>query len=113
MLVHQVYALIQDEKVQNIIVGDDYEFANQAAREFYGPGAIAVDCLQYRCAIGDTFKNNTFYHVNPETGEETPLEYVPTAEQQVVTLTEENNQLKAELTNVQLALVSMYEGGDN
>lgn len=89
MIVHQVYALISEETVQNICVCDNYEMANYIARASYGDGAFAVDCLQYPCSIGFKYHDNNFYYVNPETGEETMVEYVPTQEQQVQTLTNE------------------------
>lgn len=123
MIVHQVYALVFEEKVQNVCVCDNYEMANYIARASYGNEAFAVDCLQYPCQIGDLYKNNVFYRVNDETGEETIIEYVPTQEQQVETLTneltstqlalvesyEENLVLQEEVTNTQLALCELYE----
>ena len=132
MIVHQVYALISEETVQNICVCDDYEMANYIARASYGSDAFAVDCLQYYCAIGDSYRDGNFYHLNEETGEEEVVKYSPTQEQQVDTLTnelattqedltqtqlalvesyEENIALQEEVTNVELALVELYEGG--
>ena len=109
MIVHQVYALISEEKVQNICVCDNYEMANFIARASYGDEAFAVDCLQYRCTLGDLYKNGTFYHINEETGEEIALEYVPTQEQQVQTLNNEMEDTQYQLTEAQLALVESYE----
>ncbi len=85
MIVHQVFAIVHEEIVQNIIVCDNYELANQIARGTYGEDAIAVDCLQYRCFIGCSYKNGTFYDLE---GKE--IAYVPTQEQQVATLQEVN-----------------------
>ena len=109
MIVHQVYALIFEEKVHNICVCDDYEMANYIARASYGNSAFAVDCLQYPCTIGDSYRNNTFYHVDEETGEEKEVEYVPTQEQQVFALTNDLEDTEEELTNTQLALIESYE----
>ena len=64
MIVHQVYALIFDEKVQNVCVCDDYEMANFISRATYGNEAFAVDCLQYGCSIGDAYRNGIFYRLN-------------------------------------------------
>ena len=86
MIVHQVYAMIDDQgNVLNVAVCDNYELANQLAREVYGEDAIAVDCLQYPCGIGDKYINNRFYHVL-EDGAMEEVQYVPTQEQQVSTL---------------------------
>ena len=95
MIVHQVYALISEETVQNVCVCDNYEMANYIARASYGNSAFAVDCLQYPCQIGDSYRNNTFYRTDEETGEEIVIEYVPTQEQQVQTLTNELENSKA------------------
>ena len=95
MAVHQVYAQISEETVQNIIVCHDYEMANYLTRSCYGIEAFAVDCLQYPCGIGDKYRDGTFYRVSEE-GNETPVEYVPTQEQQVALLTERLEE--AELT---------------
>lgn len=108
MIVHQVYALIADNQVMNVCVCDNYEFANVLAREAYGLQAFAVDCLQYPCSIGDLYVNNIFYRQN-EDGNYIEIEYVPTQEQQVFALTEENTALKEELTVTQLALCELYE----
>lgn len=123
MIVHQVYALIYNEKVENVCVCDNYEMANYIARATYGNEAFAVDCLQYPCAIGDFYKEGIFYRLIEETGEEFIIEYVPTQEQQVQTLNgeltetqlalveqyEENLALQDEVTMTQLALVELYE----
>ena len=104
MIVHQVYALISEEKVQNVCVCDNYEMANYIARSSYGNEAFAVDCLQYPCAIGDSYRAGTFYRKDSVTGVETAISYVPTEEEQLAALQEE-------LTNTQLALIELYEGG--
>lgn len=109
MIVHQVYALISEEKVQNICVCDDYEMANFIARATYGNDAFAVDCLQYACTLGDFYRDGLFYKVNQETSEEVVIEYTPTQEQQVFTLTQEVDATNNELTQTQIALVEQYE----
>ena len=88
MIVHQVYAIIFEEIVQNIIVCDNYELANQIARGTYGDSAIAVDCLQYPCMIGGTYKDGKFYDL-----EGNEVAYVPTQEEQVQTLQNVNELL--------------------
>lgn len=98
MVAQQVFALIYDETVQNVCVGDNYEDINRVARCVYGDEAFAVDCMQYPCTIGDKYIDNTFYtYVYDDEGnkteELTPIEYIPTQEQQVATLTNENNNM--------------------
>ena len=98
MVAQQVFALIYDETVQNVCVGDNYEDINRVARCVYGDEAFAVDCMQYPCSIGDKYIDNVFYtYVYNDEGEKTeelkPIEYVPTQEQQVAILTNENNNM--------------------
>ena len=121
MVAQQVFALIYDETVQNVCVGDNYEDINRVARCVYGDEAFAVDCMQYPCSIGDKYIDNVFYtYVYNDEGEKTEelkpieyvdkkeivdndydlsinrykeIEYVPTQEQQVAILTNENNNM--------------------
>lgn len=99
MTAHEVYAHIHDGVVQNVVVAYSYEDANRVARAVYGNDAIAVDCLQYPCEIGDKYIDGMFYKADGIT----PIEYIPTQEQQVKLLQREN----AELT---LALADMIGG---
>ena len=62
MVVHQVFAHILDNKIKNVIVCDNYEVANQLARSIYGQNAIAVECTQYPCGIGDFYIDNAFHY---------------------------------------------------
>lgn len=109
MIVHQVYAHIYDKTVQNVIVCQDYELANYLARCAYGNTGFAVDCLQYPCQIGDKYINGIFYSIDPQTGEPTPIQYVPTQEQQVKQLQADKAVLEKELTSTQFALTEQYE----
>lgn len=99
MTAHEVYAHIHDGVVQNVVVAYSYEDANRVARAVYGDDAFAVDCLQYPCEIGDKYIDGLFYKADGIT----PIEYIPTQEQQVKQLQREN----AELT---LALADMIGG---
>lgn len=109
MIVHQVFAQIFDETVQNVIVCDNYELANYLARAVYGETAFAVDCLQYQCQMGDKYIEGVFYHVDPETKEQTVIQYMPTQEQQVYQLQSDKKRLEEELTSTQIALTEQYE----
>ena len=62
MVVHQVFAHILDNKIKNVIVCYNYEVANQLARSIYGQNAIAVECTQYPCGIGDFYIDNSFHY---------------------------------------------------
>ncbi|WP_180994612.1 hypothetical protein [Clostridium sp. chh4-2] len=109
MIVWQMYAFILDEEILNITHCENYEEANRIAKAVYGEEAIAVDCLQYPCQIGDKHINGVFYHVDPNTGDQTPIQYVPTQEQQVQKLELDKTILEAELISTQLALTEQYE----
>ena len=93
MIVHQVFAQINNEIVQNVIVCDNYELANQLARASYGNSAFSVDCLQYPCGIGDSYRDGNFYRKN-EKGIEEVVKYVPTQEQQVAELQYTNTEFE-------------------
>ena len=97
MIVHEVFAQVHEGTVKNLIVCEDYPTADRLAKCIYGESAFAVDCLQYRCRIGDTYHDGFFWHVDEESGEEEQVPYTPTEAQEIVSLKEEN-------TNLQLAL---------
>lgn len=99
MPVHQNYAIIDEEgTIQNVMRCDNYEDANQIARAVFGNNAFAVDCCQYPCSQYDKYIDNKFYtYVKDSEGNPTDelkeIEYIPTQEQQVKSLTNENNKL--------------------
>ena len=103
MIVHEVFAQIVEGEVKNIMVCENYPMADYLTKCIYGNEAFAVDCLQYKCTVGDKYHDSCFWRVDPDTGEETQVEYVPTQEQQVAALQSEN----ADLT---LALAEMIGG---
>lgn len=82
MIVHQVFAQICDGEIKNIIVCDNYEMANWLTRASYGDDALAVDCLQYPCVIGDKYRDGVFYHVDDDRIEKA-IQCVQTVEEQV------------------------------
>lgn len=99
MVAHEIFAMIADNTVQNVCVAYSYEDANRVARAVYGDEAMAVDCLQYPCGTGDKYIDGVFYKSDGIT----PIEYVPTQEQQVA-------QLKAENQELTIALADMIGG---
>ena len=111
MIVHEVFAQIFEGEVKNVMVCSDYPTADYLTKCTYGPDAYAVDCLQYPCAVGDKYHDGFFWRVDPETGEEIKIEYRPTQEQEVEALKQENAELNSQLTDTQLALCEIYEGG--
>lgn len=100
MIVHQVFAQIYEGEVKNVMVCDNYELANWISRATYGNEAFAVDCLQYPCNIGDRYHDGTFYSVDPETEEETLINYIPTQEQEIQELKTSNKELIIALSDV-------------
>lgn len=106
MIVHEVYAQIVNGKVANIIVCENYPTADHLTKCIYGNEAIAVDCLQYHCVIGDLYHDNMFWRIDEKTREEVQVEYVPTQEQQIAELKQENEELT-------LAMADMIGGGEN
>lgn len=100
MIVHEVFAQIHEGEVKNVMVCENYPMADYLTKATYGSKAFAVDCLQYPCGIGDKYHDGRFWRVDPETGEETPIEYIPTQEQQVRMLQAENNETTIVLAEI-------------
>lgn len=94
MIVHQVFAMILNETVMNIMICENYQLANDIAKGSYGPEAFAVDILQYPCQMGDKYINGRFYRQS----DGTEIEYVPTQEQEVAKLKAENALLATALS---------------
>ena len=106
MIVHEIFAQIFEGEVKNIMPCENYPMADYLTKCTYGPEAFAVDCLQYRCGIGDRYHDGFFWRVNPDTGEETVIKYVPTQEQEVQIL-------KAEKDELTLAMAELIGGSVN
>ncbi len=64
MWCNQIFSLIHEDEIQNIIVADNYEVANLLARMQYGDDAYAVDTTQYPVSIGDRHINGIFIDEN-------------------------------------------------
>lgn len=100
MLVHEIFAHIFEDEVKNIIVCENYPTADYLAKCVYGSSAFAVDCLQYRCQIGDKYHDGQFWHINEETGLEEAVPYEPTDSQKVEILENELSQANLALSFV-------------
>lgn len=61
MWCNQIFSLINEQEVKNIIVCDNYEVANQIARLQLGEESYAVDTTQYPLSIGCKHLDNVFY----------------------------------------------------
>ena len=108
MTAHNIYAQIHDNIVQNVIVCDNYEFANRLSRISYGDDAFAIDAAQWPVQNGDIYRDGLFYRVVDDV--EAAINPIPTDEQEIARLKVENATLQNELTTTQLALVELYEG---
>lgn len=62
----QNFALIKNNEVKDIIVCDNFEVANQLAKNVYGDQAQAQDVTRYPLAVGDEYKDGKFYRFNEE-----------------------------------------------
>lgn len=98
MVAHEVFAMIFDETVQNVVVGH-YEETNRVARCVYGDDAFAVDCTQYPCEIGDKYIDGIFYKSDGIT----PIDRLPTDKEEI-------QQLKADNAQLTVALADMIGG---
>lgn len=99
MIVHQIYAMVDENGiVQNITVSDNYEESNRIARAVYGEKALAVDCLQYPCQLGDRYRDSRFWRYKD--GLEIEIEYIPTEEQQIEKIKVENKELTLAMADI-------------
>lgn len=95
MLAHTIFALIEDNKVQNTIICDYYHTADALAKNILGPEAFAVEITQIPTAIGHSYENGIFKDLDGNIV--TPL---PTSEQEVENLKVENNTLQSAVTEL-------------
>jgi hypothetical protein len=113
---NQVFSLITPTKVdvqgstvvknliQNIIVCDNYEVANQLSVATYGEGAIAVDTTLYPVGIGDEYRDGVFYSVDGEV-----VNRNLTEAENIVALQSELVKAKADNITALEAIAALYE----
>ena len=101
MVAQQVFAIISDKTVKNTIVCNDYQTANYLAKGGYANDAFALDCLQYPCQIDDKYIDGIFYRADGSI-----IERVPTAEEEVLYLKQQNE-------NLTIVLADMLGGAYN
>lgn len=102
----RTYAYINNNTVKNICVFEPngaYTYANDAAHEEFGASAFAVDVTQIPVAINDVYSHGKFYRNEEEI---IPL---PTDEEQILSLNEQIATAQSDMTDVQIALVELYE----
>lgn len=105
------YALIKNNIVENIIVAD-YTMANTLAQK---TGRIAVNVDNYPVKIGDIYENGFFMNaedIKDENGNilipaRTVIERNLTAEEELFIVKKENEALKEENRNLQMALAEL------
>ena len=64
MLAQRVFALINNEQIENLIVCDTYPVAADLAEASLGKGAVAVDVSNFPVRIGDRYIEGLFYEKN-------------------------------------------------
>lgn len=111
MYVKQTFAIIQGETIKQDIVCDNYELANQLARNVYGEDAIAVDSTQYPISEGDKYIDGHFYFKDGvtriprnNTGEENALLAVQKAENLESAIAEDSVDMDYRLSLLELGL---------
>lgn len=73
VIVQRIFALIYNETVMNVMVCENYQVADDIAKGSYGDTAIAVECSQWACEMGDKYINGVFYKPDGTT----PVDYIP------------------------------------
>ena len=103
MSIKAVIALNKDSMI-NGTVENLIEITNFEALSFKLPAnRVLWDCGTYPVAIGDEWNDGIF----TRNGEH--LTPIPTAEQEIAILKEENASLNEQITNLELALCDLYE----
>lgn len=88
MYCNQIFSLISPKgdginSIDNIIVADNYDVANQLARNLFGSRAYAVDTTLCPVAIGDKHRDGNFYR------DDKLIPYNPTEAEEIKALREE------------------------
>lgn len=100
MWVNQIFSLIKDETIQNIVVCDNYTLANDLAKTLYGVDAIAVDTTLYPVSISCKYKDGIFFKGDGET----MISRNPTQEEEITLLKTQNEALLRRLDIAEAAL---------
>lgn len=106
MWCNQIFSLINDNTVQNIIVCDNYEIANQIAKAQYGDAAMAVDTTYYPLQQGCRYVDGIFYEADGVT----VIDRNPTHEEEIAALQADNATMTEYLVDLDYRL-SLKEMG--
>jgi len=101
-IAHNVYALINNGAVQNVVVGNYYN-CNVVAHNTYGQDAVAVEVTQYPVEIGDTYEGGKFYRMIQSV--KTEIERIPTEEEVVTAHTAALASQDEEIDNLWVAVL--------
>lgn len=105
-IAQRVWAFIYRSEVKNVIVCDTYPVADMLAKTALGDEAFAIEVTQIPTGIGHSFIDGMFKDLNGNV-----VDPLPTAEQEVVTLKAENEDLKLQLVTTQEAIDTLIMGG--
>lgn len=102
----EIFALIFEETVKNIVVGGYYD-CDQAAKATYGSEAFAVEVTYIPVAIEDRYEDGVFKRLVD--GEWVIIEPVPTEKDRIAKLEAENATLSDEVSVVMSAVLDIVE----
>ena len=107
MVVHTIFALIFDQIIRNVCVGD-YITCNQIAHDLYGQDAFAIEVTQYPVQEGDKYIDREFRRYSSET-EYDVIRAMPTEAQEIQDLDSAVSINSSDITDIQSALAEIYE----
>lgn len=59
---HNIYAIVLNEEIVNMIVAENIFIAQEQAKDYDIEKAFAVECTDYPCSIGDYYIGGFFYY---------------------------------------------------
>lgn len=83
----------KDDEVFAVTKCDNPSEAGSIAQAIKGPTAYAIECGNFNIYMPAIYKHDTFFNINPETGDETEAEYIPSPDARLTTLQHDNEQL--------------------
>lgn len=107
-MAHEVYALIFNGVVANVVVGT-FADCNAVAKESYGESAFAVEVTRIPVQSGDAYHDGVFERT--ENGETVIIEALPTEADSINTLNNLLNSMRLELDAVSLSVLDLVEMG--
>lgn len=105
-IAQRVWAFVHENTVKNVIVCDTYQVADSLAKNTVDNTAFAVEITQIPVGIGHSYVDGVFKDLSGSV-----IDPLPTAEQEVVILKAENEDLKSQLATTQEAIDTLIMGG--